>query len=341
MSNDLLKTAALNLKKAVPLMLKHSIPTTPTNYALWYTYVSESNPKLNLALDVALSQNQQYSPVSSELLYREHISDPVELDVLSMRQNLDAMVCELSQSLKDTNHDTNNFQSKIEKEFSKLSELESKGFSLEQVIKVVRNIVSESANIHSSTVSFTQQLDKAQTEISALKQRLAETEKDVLFDALTEVLNRRAFNDDINALLTQSPEGCCMILADIDHFKQFNDTYGHQLGDLVLKVVAKRLQESCRDGVKLYRFGGEEFAILLPNSKQRVARQLAEAMRRSIEKLSVKDRRSETRIDNITASFGVSEWKEKQTTSQLIETTDKLLYEAKRLGRNRVMPISS
>ena len=340
MSNDLLKSAALNLKKAVPLMLKHGIPTTPTNYALWYTYVDESKPKLNIALDTAIAQNQQYSPISSELLYREHISDPVELDVLDMRQNLDAMVCELSQSLKDTNHDTNNFQSNIEKEFSKLSELESKGFSLEQVIKVVRNIVSESANIHSSTVSFTQQLDKAQTEISTLKKRLAETEKDVLFDALTEALNRRAFNEDIKALISQSPAGCCMIIADIDHFKQFNDTYGHQLGDLVLKVVAKRLQESCRDGVKLYRYGGEEFAILLPKSNQRIARQLAEAMRRSIEKLSVKDRRSEARIDNITASFGVSEWKLKQTTSQLIETTDKLLYEAKRLGRNRVMPIS-
>ncbi|WP_144207006.1 GGDEF domain-containing protein [Shewanella donghaensis] len=340
MSNDLLKIAALNLKKAIPLMLKHSIPTTPTNYALWYAYVGESNPKLNLALDKTIEQNQQYSPVSSELLYRQHIADPVELDVRDMRQNLDAMVCELSQSLKDTNQDTSTFQTKIEKEFNKLTELESKGFSLEQVIKVVRGIVKESANIHSSTVSFTQQLTKAQTEINTLKQRLAETEKDVLYDALTEALNRRAFNEDIAAVISQSPKGCCLILADIDFFKQFNDTYGHQLGDLVLKVVAKRLQESCRDGVKLYRFGGEEFAIIVPNSQQRVARQLAEGMRRSIEKLSVKDRRSETRIDNINASFGVVEWKESQTTSQLIEGADKLLYEAKRLGRNRVMPIS-
>lgn len=339
MSNDLLKTAASNLKKAIPLMLKHSIPTTPTNYALWYAYVGESNPKLNIALDETIKQNQQYSPVSSELLYREHISDPVELDVRDMRQNLDAMVCELSQSLKDTNHDAATFQSKIEKEFSKLSEIENKGFSLEQVIGVVRSIVKESANINSSTVSFTQQLTKAQTEIETLKKRLAETEKDVLFDALTEALNRRAFNADINAIISQTPKGCCLILADIDYFKKFNDTYGHQLGDLVLKVVAKRLQDSCRENVKLYRFGGEEFAIIVPSSRLRVARQLAETMRRSIEKLSVKDRRSDTRINNINASFGVVEWQESQTTSQLIEDVDKLLYEAKRLGRNRVMPI--
>jgi diguanylate cyclase len=258
-----------------------------------------------------------------------------------MRKNLDAMVCDLSQSLKDTNNDTESFQSKMDKNFSQLAELEHQGFSLEQVIGVVRNIVKESSNIRSSAVSFTQQLQKAQSEIDTLKQRLAESEKDVLYDALTNILNRRAFDEDINAQIESSPNGCCLILIDIDHFKKFNDTFGHQLGDLVLKIVAKRVQESCRDGIKLYRFGGEEFAIIVPNSQLRVARQLAEGVRRAIEKLSVKDRRSDKVVDSITASFGVAQWREKQDVSQFIETTDKLLYEAKRLGRNRVMPIAN
>ena len=341
MSNTLLQTAAANLKKAVPLMLKYKIPTTPVNYALWYTYVGEQNPQLNQELDLAIKQNQTCSPVSSELLYRKHVADPVELNVREMRQNLDAMVCELSQSLKDTNIDTHEFQQQINKDFNKLEQLESQGFSLEQVIGVVRNIVKESGNIRSSTESFTQQLDKAQSEIELLKNRLAASEKDMLFDALTNALNRRAFNDDIEAFVNQSPDGCCLILIDIDHFKNFNDTYGHQLGDLVLKNVAKRLQESCRDGAKLYRYGGEEFAILVPKSNLRLARHLAEAIRRALEKLSVKDRRSDKVIDSITASFGVAEWKLKQGVAELVEQADTLLYEAKRLGRNRVMPMAS
>lgn len=341
MSNDLLQTAALNLKKAVPLMLKYKIPTTPTNYALWYAYVGEQNPILNQELDTLIKQNISYSPVSSELLYRKHVADPVELDVREMRQNLDAMVCDLSQSLRDTNQDTVVFQTKMDKDFSKLTELENQGFSLEQVIAVVRSIVKESTNIRSSTVHFSNQLLKAQSEIDTLKTKLAETEKDMLFDALTSVLNRRAFDEDIAAMINQTPEGSCLILLDIDHFKAFNDNYGHQLGDLVLKTVAKRVQEGCRDGVKFYRFGGEEFAILIPKSQLRVARQLAEGMRRAIEKLSLKDRRNAATIDSITASFGVVQWKEGQDVSQIIEAADKLLYEAKRLGRNRVMPMSS
>jgi diguanylate cyclase len=340
MSNDLLQTAALNLKKAVPLMLKYKIPTTPTNYALWYAYVGEQNPALNQELDTLIQQNISYSPVSSELLYRKHVSDPVELDVRTMRQSLDAMVCDLSQSLKDTNQDTVSFQSRIEKDFNKLNELESQGFSLEQVIGVVRSIVKESTNIRSSAVNFSQQLLKAQSEIDTLKVKLAETEKDMLFDALTNVLNRRAFDEDIRAIVAQKTAGNCLVLLDIDHFKAFNDNYGHQLGDMVLKTVAKRVQEGCRDGAKLYRFGGEEFAIIIPKSQLRVARQLADGLRRAIEKLTLKDRRNDTKIDAITASFGVSEWQPGQSVAEFIEATDKLLYQAKHLGRNRVMPMS-
>ncbi|MGL5360892.1 MAG: GGDEF domain-containing protein [Shewanella sp.] len=340
MSQELLQIAAQNLKKALPLMLKHRIPTTPTNYALWYTYVDEQHPALNLQLDTLITQYNTGPPVSSELLYRQYVGDPQALDVREMRQNLDAMVCELSQSLKDTHADTTQFQSRFEHNLAKLNRIEDAGVTIEQVIDLVRNLVKESDRIRANTTFFSTQLQRAQTEIDALKQKLQQTEKDVLYDALTGCLNRRAFDEDFSGMLTQAPEGSCIILVDIDHFKVFNDSYGHQLGDQVLRAVAKRLQEFCRDGSKLYRFGGEEFVILVPKSQLRIARQLAEAMRRGIERLSLKDRKSDKPVDHISASFGVAQWQAKQSGIQLIEQADKLLYEAKRLGRNRVMPIN-
>ncbi|MGL4901441.1 MAG: GGDEF domain-containing protein [Shewanella sp.] len=340
MSQESLQIAAQNLKKAVPLMLKHRIPTTPTNYALWYAYVDEQLPELNQHLDTLVAQYNTCPPINSELLYRQYIADSVELDVREMRQNLDAMVCELSQSLKDTQADTTQFQSRFEHNLAKLNRIEDEGVTIEQVLDLVSNLVKESDHIRANTVFFSEQLQRAQTEIDALKHKLQQTEKDVLYDALTGCLNRRAFDDDFSGVLSQAPEGCCIILADIDHFKVFNDSYGHQLGDQVLRAVAKRLQEFCREGCKLYRFGGEEFVIIIPKSQLRIARQLAESMRRGIEKLTLKDRKSDKRVDHISASFGVAQWQAKQTSIQLIEQADKLLYEAKRLGRNRVMPIN-
>lgn len=341
MSKELMQLAAINLKKAVPLMLKHQIPTTPTNYALWYAYVDEKHPNLNKQLDIIIQEHNTCTPSNSTLLYREFVSDPVELDVIDMRQSLEAMATELSQSLKDTNTDATHFQKRIDTNFEQLNRIEEEGVSLEKVLGIVRNLAKESDEIRSSTKYFTGHLKRAQQEIETLKAQLKKSEKEVLFDALTGVLNRRAFDSDLAGLLSQAPEGLCLILIDIDHFKAFNDNYGHQLGDTVLKSVAKRLSESCRDGTKIYRYGGEEFAVITPNSQLRKARHLAEAMRRALEKVSLKDRRKDTMINNITASFGVTQWESPIRASQLIERADKLLYEAKRLGRNRVMPISS
>lgn len=149
-------------------------------------------------------------------------------------------------------------------------------------------MVKESDEIRSSTQYFTDHLQRAQQEIDTLKAQLKKSEKDVLFDALTQVLNRRAFDADLKGALNQAPEGLCLILIDIDHFKIFNDNYGHQLGDQVLKSVAKRLGESCKEGTKLYRYGGEEFVVIAANSELRKARQLAEAMRRALEKYRLK-----------------------------------------------------
>lgn len=339
MAKSLIQESAANLKKAVPLMLQYNIPTTPTNYALWYTYVADNTPELNQQLDSIVTKYETCPPSLSAQLYRGYITDPIEVDVLEMRQNLAAMTLDLSQTLTDTNRDAAHFQNRIDANFAKIDDIDQSGLSLEKVLGLVREIAKESDSIRSSTDYFTRQLNKAQQEINRLKEQLKTSEQAVLHDALTQVYNRRAFDTDLTAILNQSPEGCCLILIDLDHFKDFNDTYGHQLGDQVLKAVAKRLASSCRDGANIYRYGGEEFAVIIAKSHLRSARHLAEGMRRSLEKISIKERKKGQMINNITASFGVAQWQKKLDYGSLIEEADQLLYKAKNLGRNRVMPI--
>ncbi|MFQ6371144.1 GGDEF domain-containing protein [Shewanella sp. YIC-542] len=340
MTPSLLQQATVHLKRALPLLFKYRIPPTPTNYALWYTYVSEQNEQLNAQLEEALAHYHTCPPSIAALLYQQHIQEPGQLDVLQLRQNMEAMADELSLSLKDTRTGAAEFRHKLEGHLNNLSLLKQPNLSLEQMLAMVKMLVQNSEEIIDSTQYFSQQLNKAQLEIESLRQRLSSAERDVMYDALTGCLNRRAFNLDIAALLQSAPSGCCLILADIDHFKDVNDTYGHVLGDQVLKAVAKRMQAHCRDGSKLYRFGGEEFAVLVPDSQQPIARQLADAMRRSLEKISVRDRQQNLNVGNISASFGVCEWHPHEPPASLIERTDKRLYEAKRLGRNRVIPIN-
>lgn len=139
--------------------------------------------------------------------------------------------------------------------------------------------------------------------------------------------------------MEKNNQGLCLVLADIDHFKNFNDQWGHLLGDQVLKAVGRKLNDSMRNGASAYRFGGEEFAILIPKSKLRIARHFAESIRKVIEKLTLKDKRTGEKINNVTISLGVVEFQQGDSLHNFITRADEFLYEAKRLGRNRVLPI--
>lgn len=338
MTDDDFKKSTANLKKAVPLMMKNHVAATPANYALWYTYVDNAIPQLNRELDNVVENYGICPPAAGEQLYNNYVASRSETDMRELRANIEILVNEVASSMTDTLSDTSDFSQLIDKSFDNLERVEDEAMSIEEVMTVIRQLVTESREIRHSTRFLNSQLVNATKEINLLKSQLAEVQQDALFDSLTSLYNRRAFDGDISTLC-RSEQKMCLVLADIDHFKTFNDTYGHLFGDTVIKGIARRLQLSCRDGIHAYRFGGEEFALIVPNKSLRIARQFAESIRRTVEKLSVKDRRTGKSIGNITISLGVAELEPGESPESLIERADKLLYEAKQLGRNRVMPI--
>lgn len=327
-----------HLKKAVPLMMKYQVPTTPINYALWYSYVANDNPELTTELDNILVHHEVLPPVQAQSLYRSFVADKVESSTWKMRESIEVMLQELTQSLKDTSGDTSKFQSSLDKTFSELEKVDNEGFSIEEVMSLVRDLAGGSKAIRNSTQFFNNSLEKAQQEIASLKNQLEASQQLALYDSLTGLLNRYSFDTELSTLLKSQNQGLCLILADIDHFKKFNDDYGHLLGDQVLKSVGRRLLDASRDGATAYRFGGEEFAILIPKSNIRKARQYAETLRKLIDKLSLRDKRSAKLIDTISASFGVSEFETNDSMTSFIARADKNLYKAKELGRNIVIP---
>ena len=339
MSNDSFVESTKTLKKTVPLMIKHKVPTTPTNYALWYTYAKQQLPMLNQAVDQGIAELGLCTPTLCDTLYQEHLANQTDKDMAQLKQSLTAMVQEISHSMADTLSDTEAFQGVLTKSFSKLETAEQDGLSLEETMKLVRELVRESRQIHTSTGTFKGQLSSTQQEISALRQALIESQKEANEDALTGILNRRAFDRDFQNYI-QNNTPLSLILLDIDRFKSFNDNYGHLLGDQVLKIVARRLKESCRDYAQAYRFGGEEFVIILPYKAKSSARQQAETLRRALEKISVLDKKSGQRINSVTASFGVAERLENEPGESMINRTDAFLNQAKKLGRNRVLPLT-
>lgn len=156
-------------------------------------------------------------------------------------------------------------------------------------------------------------------------------------DFLTGLLNRRALNQIFNkhleiSELTGQPSS--IIITDIDFFKKINDTYGHLVGDAALKHFANILRESLRKSDYIFRIGGEEFLILLPNTPKEEAKRIAENLR---QKVATTPLEYENLRINITASFGITEFRNHQHVEEVIKDADEKLYIAKREGRNRVV----
>ena len=338
-NNELLVQSADNLKKAVPLMMKYQIPTTPLNYALWYRYVANDMPKLNEKLDSIIKLHDVVPPIQAESLYREFVAEKAESKTWEIRQSVDKMLLELDKTLTDTTTDTDKFQEAFDKTFVGINRVEEDGSSFEEVMILLKKLESDSKGMQRSTQFFSQSLVSAKGEIASLKKQLEESQKLALYDSLTGLLNRHAFDTEMSLYLDKEPHGLCLIMADIDHFKKFNDQWGHLLGDQVLKAVGRKLSQKANNGATAYRFGGEEFVIVLPKSNLRIARHYAETLRKMIEKLVLKDKRTTQMINSISASFGVAEFVTGDSLSSFIARADEYLYQAKRLGRNRVLPL--
>lgn len=192
------------------------------------------------------------------------------------------------------------------------------------------HLLAESFNMMATQLeqyAFTQKQQQQELQRrNELLERLSVT------DALTQVGNHRAFQEHLHSQISLSCRKglpLCLMLIDVDHFKQYNDTYGHLQGDVVLREVARLITENVRAYDFVARYGGEEFAVILPDTEPDTARKVAERIRQVIAQHQFPNRA-------VTVSIGVAGWRTGVDSSHLIQQADSALYEAKRLGRNRV-----
>jgi diguanylate cyclase (GGDEF)-like protein len=207
---------------------------------------------------------------------------------------------------------------------------------LDRAIKIEHNEEGEVIRM----IGAHQNIDSQKTIQNELKEKNKELEKKVAevqylsyTDTLTQIPNRRKFAMDIEKEVARAKRYGhypSMIIMDIDYFKNVNDNYGHKVGDSVLRQLSTSMQEHLRVNDFIYRWGDEEFAILLPETNAQETIYVAEKLRKYISQLCFEQNLS------LTCSFGVAQYDKTQTIDQLFVNTDRAVYKAKELGRNRV-----
>jgi diguanylate cyclase len=206
--------------------------------------------------------------------------------------------------------------------------------------KLVDGLIAATHAMEQRTRSLEGELQASSQQVSELRDKLDDVRKESLTDPLTNIANRKAFDNAMQAAADQVADGkedVSLLLCDIDLFKKFNDSWGHQTGDQVLRLVAACLSENVKGRDLAARYGGEEFAVLLRGTSLDAATRVAEQIRASVETKKLVKKSTGEILGTITISIGVAHFSKGETPEAVIRRADACLYGAKHHGRNLVV----
>ena len=211
--------------------------------------------------------------------------------------------------------------------------------SMESLARAVATLTVETTRASERNRVLEQQLAISTSRVARLRDSLSEVKREATTDALTGLCNRKAFDARLRrALSAAKADGTAvsLLLLDVDHFKRVNDTHGHHVGDLVLRLIGRLLSESVKGRDTAARYGGEEFAIILVGAALHAGRIVAEQLRCTLEGKDFGKRGATGEAASVTISIGVAQVRPGETGSAALARADLALYRAKETGRNRV-----
>lgn len=337
MSNNEFELSISRAEESVRQMRNNQIPAYPKTYEVWYTHLNGANKELSAAIEEMLEKYGRVSPGQILHLHETFIANNTMFDkVDEMGQQITQEATFLEKMIKKSHSLSQEFGSSLKQAASDL-EID---LDQETLQKLIKRVSLETLAIESQNKQLVEELNNAQIGIKKLHQNLAEVREESLMDQLTMIGNRRHFDRSLAASVTKyhmSIEPMCLIIADIDHFKSFNDKWGHQTGDQVLKLVGMAIKGNVKVIDIPCRYGGEEFAIILPNTTLEQGEVVANRIRMSVAKRDVVKRSTGDNLGKITISAGVALLHPEDTPERLIYRADRCLYMAKDAGRNKVI----
>ena len=326
--------ASEHLRLALSYLAKHEIPHSPLNYRLGYDCVSGRNEELRLALEELICQSATLSEDSLWKLYRSFfMQDDVALEAI--RNELKRVIVSLQGEFEHVGGSFSNYANSLNC-FAKILDTSTPP---NMMLTGVEKVIEETRTMERSQLHLESQVSSILAEVNTLRKELAQVREESQTDGLTGVSNRKAFDAALEHSIhtaRQKKTPFCVLLGDIDQFKEFNDTHGHLIGDKVLRFVATTLQRSIKGKDMVARYGGEEFAIILPQTNLDGAYAVAEQIRNSVATGRLKKKSNREAFGRVTISIGVTQFYASDISSDLIERADRALYRAKSKGRNRV-----
>jgi len=324
--------ATTTADRANRLMSQHGVPPTPDNFSVWFYYAMGGSLTLKKTIDVLIANKRKFDSGVNRDLYLTYVN-PHSSTGGDFPEQLHGVIASAQEFLTTAISDNRAQMADLGEVKSECQTAVDPRPIIEKLVKELSKATTRSSALEANFLQTTKDLDQ-------IKDSLKQAEQHSNTDALTGLANRRSLDAflrtaQITAMEAGTPLG--ILLIDIDHFKKFNDGFGHQVGDQVLRLVGKVLQESVRDCDLAARYGGEELMAILPGAEVEACFEAAERIRRRIAEARLTRRTTGEEISSVTVSIGVAQFRMGETADGMIERCDRALYQAKRAGRNRTI----
>jgi diguanylate cyclase len=311
----------------------------PAVYAVLFNFYAQTHPDITYALDILERENKPLTTSYCEQLFATYLSTKSEKALLDeTTRKVQATMEEISNLIRGAGIAHKEYNKSLQEQSTNLSS----ATELTDIKKMVAVLIEDTSRMVEENHKLENKLENSSHEITQMRQDMQTLKHEAQTDALTGMPNRKAFDSHLKAKASEALDKnrpLSLIMIDIDHFKMFNDTYGHQVGDQVLRLVAKTLQEGLKGTEFLARFGGEEFSVIAPTLKLREAEKLADRLRERIAAKDIINQSKNEKLGRLSVSLGVAQLQSGEALAQLIERADRGLYRAKAAGRNTVIAI--
>ncbi|WP_309643144.1 GGDEF domain-containing protein [Phenylobacterium sp.] len=323
-------------REVLETMEGHQVWPTPVNFELWTHFVAEPDSDLGREITRLISVGEAFT---------DHLADELAAAYLpkaklteQIRDAGDALSKELisvSRAIESAQKSSEAYGQTLASASGALIA----GPEPQELKAMVDTLASATKRVQRENKSLEKRLAESTTEVARLREHLEQVRRDATTDGLTQLANRKAFDEELErACVEADSDGHSLALAviDIDHFKNFNDTWGHQTGDQVIRYVASVIGRVGAPPRFAARYGGEEFALIFPRESAETATLVLEEIREEVSSRILKRRSTNDDLGAVTVSAGLAQMRRGESAHSLMERSDAALYASKRSGRNLV-----
>jgi diguanylate cyclase len=321
--------------RALSEMRRCKVWPTPLNFELWILIAAAPSGDLAKDVEALIAAGEAITEAKSAELaavYIPHHFSGADLSIAS--EKLMLQIDTIGRTLADAQRE--------QADYGRTLAGASKVFSQADppvLADVIKTLTEATRLVRTQSSVLEKRLNESTSEVQRLEKHLAVVRRDAMTDALTGLANRKAWDEGIDKAVAQAAhtgQPLSVAILDVDHFKRFNDTWGHQTGDQVIRYVATVIARLGEPPRLAARYGGEEYAVALPGDTAESTVNLLDTLRLEIGSRSLKRRSTNEELGAVTVSIGVAQYRRGETAAALLERADLALYASKHGGRNLV-----